>query len=187
MNATRHKALLLVLGMSGAAALADVGVPRTKIADQSVTHLERMFPKELDDWPVDRSMPIILPAPDVQAKQDAVDKQVLARSYINRKSGARIMLSGAYRGDQSDGMSIHLREDCYPTEEFQVLARSTGLLPIGGSQVPVVRLTTKLGQRFEPVTYWITVRDEVVPTRTEQKIAQIRFGVQTVIPDGMFI
>ena len=108
MNPARRKAIVLALGMGAAAALAHVGVPRHKIADQWETDLETMFPAAFGDWEVDRSLPVILPAPDVQAKLDAIYNQVLARTYVNRKTGQRVMLSVAYGGDQSDGCDAHL-------------------------------------------------------------------------------
>lgn len=187
MNATRRKAVLLVLGMSGAAALAHVGVPRTKIADQWDTDLETMFPKEFGDWQVDRSMPLILPAPDVQAKLDAIYNQVLARSYVNRKTGARIMLSVAYGGDQSDGLNAHLPEVCYPAQGFELTGKQGGVLELVGRRVPVQRLITRLGGRHEPVTYWLTLGETVAAGRTERKIQQMRYGLRGLVPDGMLV
>ncbi|MBI3154209.1 MAG: EpsI family protein [Burkholderiales bacterium] len=190
MNAQRRKAVLALLGMGAAAALAKAGVPTKKIADQWETDLEKMFPAQFGDWQVDTSLPVVLPAPDVQAKLDAIYNQVLARTYVNRRTGERVMLSVAYGGDQSDGMSVHLPEVCYPAQGFQVLSRSMGALLLrepGGASLPVVRLSTKLGQRAEPVTYWITVGDLVVPTRTQQKLAQLRYGLRGEVPDGMLI
>lgn len=187
MNATRRKAVLLVLGMSGAAALAHVGVPRTKIADQWDTDLETMFPKEFGDWQVDRSVPLILPAPDVQARLDAIYNQVLARSYINRQTGARIMLSVAYGGDQSDGLQAHLPEVCYPAQGFELTGKQGGVLELAGRRVPVQRLITRLGGRHEPVTYWMTLGETVAAGRTDRKLAQMRYGLRGLVADGMLI
>ena len=187
MNASRRKAVVVLLAMSGAAALAKVGVPTKKIADTWETDLEKMFPTQFGDWQVDRNMPVILPAPDVQAKLDAIYNQVLARTYVNARTGDRVMLSVAYGGDQSDGMSVHLPEVCYPAQGFAVRSRRLGSLTVGDHAIPVVRLVTRLGSRNEPVTYWITVGDNVVPTRTQQKLAQIRYGLKGLVPDGMLV
>ena len=119
MNGSRRKAIVVLAGMGAAAALAKVGVPTKKIADTWETDLEKMFPTQFGDWQVDRSMPVILPAPDVQAKLDAIYNQVLARTYVNVRTGERVMLSVAYGGDQSDGMSVHLPEVCYPAQGFE--------------------------------------------------------------------
>jgi EpsI family protein len=187
MNASRRKAVVILLAMSGAAALAKVGVPTKKIADQWETDLEKMFPTRFGDWQVDRSMPVILPAPDVQAKLNAIYNQVLARTYVNVQTGDRVMLSVAYGGDQSDGMSVHLPEVCYPAQGFEVVGQQQAVIQLLGRKIPVKRLRTQLGGRYEPVTYWLTLGDTVAATRTERKLEQIRYGLRGEVPDGMLV
>lgn len=182
----RRTALLLGLGMAGAAALSFVGIPRDKIADRWQTDLERMFPASLEGWRVDRSLPVILPAPDVQAKLDAIYNQVLSRTYVNA-SGDRVMLSVAYGGDQSDGMSAHLPEVCYPAQGFQVSGQKSATLTLAGRTVPATKLLARQGARHEPVTYWLTLGETVAATRTERKLAQMRYGLKGMIPDGMLV
>lgn len=187
MNASRRKSIGVLLSMGTAAALAHVAVPRTKLADLvPAIDLEQTFPVAFGPWRVDASLPVILPAPDVQAKLDAIYNQVLSRTYVNAM-GQRIMLSVAYGGDQSDAMSIHLPEVCYPAQGFQVLERKRDVVAFPGHSIPVVRLLTKLGGRTEPVTYWIVVGDEVVPGRVEQKLVKIRYAMRGQIPDGMLV
>ncbi len=139
MNASRRKAVVVLLAMSGAAALAKVGVPTKKIADQWETDLEKMFPTRFGDWQVDRSMPVILPAPDVQASLDRIYNQVLPRTYVNMRTGYRVMLSVAYGGDQSDGMSAHLPEVCYPSQGFELTGQRKVTLILDGRVVPAQR------------------------------------------------
>ena len=187
MNGARRKAVIVLASMGAAAALAKAGVPTKKIADQWDTDLEKMFPAQFGDWQLDRSMPVILPAPDVQAKPDAIYNQVLARTYVNRATSERVMLSVAYGGDQSDAMSAHLPEVCYPAQGFSVSSKHSEVLSLAGRQVPVQRLQTRLGQRMEPVTYWLTLGESVAADRTERKLAQMRYGLKGWIPDGMLI
>lgn len=187
MNAQRRKALVALLGMGAAAALAKAGVPTKKIADQWETDLETMFPAQFGDWQVDTSLPVILPAPDVQAKLDAIYNQVLARTYVNRRTGERVMLSVAYGGDQSDGMQAHLPEVCYPAQGFELRARQTVVLELEGRRIPARRLVTRLGARVEPVTYWLTLGETVAATRTDRKLQQMRYGLRGLVPDGMLV
>lgn len=187
MNATRRKAIVVLAGMGAAAALAKVGVPTKKIADTWDTDLEKMFPAQFGDWQVDRNLPVILPAPDVQAKLDAIYNQVLARTYVNVRTGERVMLSVAYGGDQSDGMSVHLPEVCYPAQGFELRAARRSVLELQGRRIPVKQLSTRLGGRVEPVTYWLTLGESVAATRTERKLQQIRYGLRGLIPDGMLV
>lgn len=187
MNAARRKAVVVLLGMGAAAALAKVGVPTRKIADTWETDLETMFPTQFGDWQVDRNMPVILPAPDVQAKLDAIYNQVLARTYVNVRSGERVMLSVAYGGDQSDGMSVHLPEVCYPAQGFELAAKRSEQLQLAERRIPVQRIETRLGSRYEPVTYWLTLGETVAAGRTDRKLAQMRYGLRGIVPDGMLI
>lgn len=187
MNAQRRKAVAALLGMGAAAALAKVGVPTTKIADQWQTDLETMFPAQFGDWQVDTSLPVVLPAPDVQAKLDAIYNQVLARTYVNRRSGERVMLSVAYGGDQSDGMQAHLPEVCYPAQGFELRSQMTVVLELEGRRITARRLVTRLGSRVEPVTYWLTLGETVAATRTERKLQQMRYGLRGLVADGMLV
>lgn len=187
MNAQRRKAVLALLGMGAAAALAKAGVPTTKIADQWQTDLETMFPARFGDWQVDTSLPVVLPAPDVQAKLDAIYNQVLARTYVNRRSGERVMLSVAYGGDQSDGMQAHLPEVCYPAQGFELRSQMTVVLELEGRRITARRLVTRLGSRVEPVTYWLTLGETVAATRTERKLQQMRYGLRGLVADGMLV
>ena len=187
MNGARRKAVIVLAGMCAAAALAKVGTPTKKIADQWETDLETMFPAQFGDWQIDRSMPVILPAPDVQARLDAIYNHVLARTYVNRSSGQRVMLSVAYGGDQSDSMSAHLPEVCYPAQGFELWSAAYETLTLDGRRVPVKRLETRMGGRFEPVTYWLTLGETVAAGRMERKLDQMRYGLRGWIPDGMLV
>jgi EpsI family protein len=187
MNSSRRNALAALVMMGGTAVLAKIGKPTVKLADgEARMNLETIFPQSFGRWQVDRNTPVILPAPDIQAKLDAIYNQVLTRTYIN-SAGYRVMLSVAYGGDQSDGMSLHLPEVCYPAQGFQVLSKQSGTVKVDGRSIPVHTLLTSLGTRYEPITYWITIGEDVAPSRTEQKLVQIRYGLKGEIPDGMLV
>ena len=187
MNALRWKALLLCVLMAASAAMAHLARPTVKIADSGPrVDLETLFPREFGDWRIDSRTPVILPSPDLQAKLDAIYNQVLSRTYVNAE-GERVMLSVAYGGDQSDGTSAHRPEVCYPAQGFQVLGNEVGTIDLDGRQMPVKRLQSRLGARYEPITYWIVVGDQVVTSGTQQKIAQLGYGVRGQIPDGMLV
>ena len=187
MNALRWKALLLCVLMAASAAMAHLARPTVKIADSGPrVDLETLFPREFGDWRIDSRTPVILPSPDLQAKLDAIYNQVLSRTYVNAE-GERVMLSVAYGGDQSDGTSAHRPEVCYPAQGFQVLGNEVGTIDLDGRQMPVKRLQSRLGARYEPITYWITVGDRVTLSGTEQKLAQLSYSTRGVIPDGMLV
>lgn len=187
MPPIRRRAVVVTGCMLASSALAYVATPRIHIADQiGQPDLETLFPREFGDWRIDPSVPVVLPSPDVQALLDKLYNQVLARTYINRR-GERIMLSVAYGGDQSDGTRAHRPEVCYPAQGFQITANRRAELTVERRHFPVRELMSRLGGRQEPITYWVVVGGEVTTSGTEQKLAQLRYGVRGLIPDGLLV
>ncbi len=187
MKAALRNALLVAFAMCASAVLAQVFIPTIKMADARPIKLEEVFPASFGDWELDSSTRVILPAPDVQAKLDKIYNQVYAKTYINRITGVRVMLSIAYGGDQSDGMNAHLPEVCYSAQGFAIQETSKTKLLLDGRVVSAKQISTRLGSRYEPVTYWMTVGDYVAATRIEHKIQQLKYGLQGRIPDGMLV
>jgi EpsI family protein len=187
MTGSRRKAFAVLFAMVLAAALAQAGKPTLHLADRiGKPDLERLFPSSFADWRIDTSLPVVLPAPDVQAKLDAIYNQVLTRTYINDR-GERVMLSVAYGGDQSDGTRAHRPEVCYPAQGFQIVYNAADQIDIGGRPMPVRRLMSRLATRHEPITYWMVVGGKVITSSTQQKLVELRYGLRGVIPDGMLI
>ncbi|MBV8033891.1 exosortase-associated protein EpsI, B-type [Roseateles sp.] len=183
----------MVVGVMTALMLASSGAsrymtPTEHLADKvGKPDLETLFPRQFGVWRVDANVPVILPAPDVQARLDAIYNQVLSRTYVDDR-GQRIMLSVAYGGDQSDGTRIHRPEVCYPAQGFQILSNRVDHIGMPGREpLKVRRLESKLEQRLEPITYWVVVGDSVVVSASEQKLAQLRYGLRGVIPDGLLV
>lgn len=174
----------LMVASSGAAHFM---TPTIHLADKvGKPDLEAIFPKNFGDWTIDRNTPVILPAPDVQARLDKIYNQVLSRTYVNSR-GDRIMLSVAYGGDQSDGTRLHRPEVCYPAQGFQITSNRATELQLPDKKLHIRQLTSKLDQRFEPITYWVIVGDEAVTSATQQKLTQLSYGVRGLIPDGMLM
>ncbi|WP_374657481.1 exosortase-associated protein EpsI, B-type [Inhella sp.] len=185
---SRGVVVFIVVVMLAGAAAARWMKPTVHIADQiGKPNLETLFPKAFSSWIIDTNIPVILPAPDVQARLDAIYNQVLSRTYVDTKTGQRVMVSVAYGGDQSDGTRLHRPEVCYPAQGFQIQSNRRATLSVNGMSLPVRQLESKLGERYEPITYWVVVGDRAVTSASEQKIAQLRYGVRGLIPDGMLI
>lgn len=188
MSSELRRRGFVAAGLMFAGAALAVGMRPTKhMADQiGMPDLEQLFPKQFGDWRVDTNTPVILPSPDVQALLDKIYNQVLARTYVNAQD-QRIMLSVAYGGDQSDGTSAHRPEVCYPAQGFAIRSNSVSLLPLGDRTIQVRRLTSQLGPRHEPITYWVLVGGAVVTSGVGQKLVQMRYGLRGVIADGMLV
>lgn len=188
MNPGRRSALVIGASMAAVALVSRQLIPKSPLsAQRPPVKLDTMFPARFGNWRVDDSLPVILPAPDVQARLDQLYSQVLARTYVN-SSGARVMLSVAYGQNQSDTTQVHRPEVCYPAQGFQLLGTEDAQLALDAThQLPVRRVQTRMGGRVEPVTYWIVVGDFAAVNRTQQKLAQLKYVVRGLIADGMLV
>jgi EpsI family protein len=183
-----RKTIVFMAALMIAASVCAVAFrPTEKLADQGPkVDLEAMVPKQFGEWRVDESIVPLLPAPDVQAQLDKIYNQTLARTYVNSR-GQRVMLSIAYGGDQSDAMQVHLPEVCYAAQGFDVKKSAEGEIKISDRGVSVRRVIATLGNRIEPITYWITVGDEVVNSGVKRKLAQLTYGLTGAVPDGFLV
>lgn len=187
MTPLARAGIVLAVLMAAASVFAVVLRPTHKLADAGPkVDLETMIPKRFADWRIDDTIIPVLPSPDVQAKLDKIYNQVLARTYIDGR-GQRIMLSIAYGGDQSDAMQVHLPEVCYAAQGFDVGQASLGRLATSYGVIPVKRLVATLNNRIEPITYWITIGNEVVNAGYQRKLAQLKHGITGNVPDGLLV
>lgn len=166
------------------AAAATVPEPTRKVTD---FQLETLVPKQFGEWRVDPSVTPVSLAPDVQAQLDTLYEQVLARAYVNAR-GERVMLSIAYGGDQRDALRSHRQEVCYRAQGFTVQKLNVAEATINGRPIPLSRFEARRSGRLEPVTYWMTMGDDVIVERSDRLFAQIKQGItQGSVPDGMVV
>ncbi len=173
-------ALMLVASVGSIAAR-----PTAKAVDKGeVISLETMVPKTFGDWSELREQGAQVVNPETEALLNKLYSQILTRTYVD-KQGYRVMLSMAYGDDQRGGLQAHRPEVCYPAQGFKLGRVEESMLPTPFGSIGVRRLTTSLGDRHEPVTYWLTVGDQIVRSALDRRIAQIRLGLTGQIPDGL--
>jgi len=176
---------LLISGLMVTASAVSVAItPSRHLASHAESiHLEALVPQQFGDWHMDmRSIGVV--NPQTEEFLATIYSQTLSRTYVNT-SGRRIMLSLAYGADQSHDNQIHKPEVCYPAQGFQIGERYKDQIVFENTALPVMRLTTRLGSRYEPVTYWIRVGDRLVRGAIEQNLTRISYGVRGSIPDGI--
>lgn len=187
MRGNRLRASLVAGLMVVSFAVAAAWRPSLHMSDtKPKLDLERVFPKSFGAWRADDRGPVQLVSPDQQAVLNRIYNQTLSRVYVN-PAGDRVMLSVAYGGDQSDGTRAHKPEVCYPAQGFQIAGSANGAVSLGAVSIPARRLVAKMGARVEPITYWFVVGEQVVLSGTEQKLAQLQYGIRGVIPDGVLV
>lgn len=178
-------AAALMVGGFGAAAWL---TPRHVMADEwPAMNLERSVPESFGGWRVDPSVVPVLPDPTVTEKLDALYSQTLNRTYV-RQDGARVMLSIAYGKNQnSASTAAHRPEFCYSAQGFVVKGSSVEQLRVLDHELQVVRLMAIAGQRREPITYWVTLGHSASIPGLSRKLAQLKYGLQGWIMDGMLM
>jgi EpsI family protein len=178
-------ALTLTVLMCSASVAGFAMRPDSKAATKgNAVSLETLVPKRFGDWAELPEQGAQVVNPQTQELLDKLYSQLLVRTYVN-KEGYRIMLSMAYGDDQRGGLQAHRPEVCYPAQGFKLGKVEDGRLPTSYGNIDVRRLATSLGARNEPVTYWLTVGDQVIKNTLDKRIAEIRLGLTGQIPDGL--
>lgn len=148
--------------------------------------LERLIPKEFDEWIIDSSVVPVLPSPGQQQMLDETYDQMINRTYVDSHD-RRIMVSIAYGSRQTQSLKAHRQEVCYASQGFQIHNLRHQQARVAGRDITVTRMLAVARGRQEPVTYWFTVGDRVVQSHLERLLAQIRYGLTGTIPDGVLV
>lgn len=179
---------ILIALMVGASIAGETLRPDYRLAEHKpAILLDKQIPESFGEWRLDTSVRPVVPDPSLQAMLDSLYSQTLARTYINAK-GERVMLSVAYGSDQgNEATAVHRPEFCYSAQGFKVNVIRKESLDVHGSKVPVARVLAQLGQRVEPITYWVTLDEVATLPGLGRKLQQIRYGLKGQIPDGMLV
>lgn len=179
--------LILLVLMLASAGLAAALRPTISLADERPPiDLKAMVPASFGDWRLVERTGAYIVDPQTQQTLDKIYSETLSRTYVNSK-GYQIMLSIAYGKNQSDALQLHKPEVCYPAQGFQLSDKRAASLELGTQTIPSTRLMTRLNLRQEPVTYWTVVGDHVTVGGIDKKFTEMRYAMNSRIPDGMLI
>lgn len=182
---SRRNALILMTLMAATSVGAVLARPEKRAASAlPAIDLERMVPGRFGDWQVVPQAAAPVVNPQTKELLDKLYSQILTRTYADSE-GRRVMLSLAYGSDQRGEMQAHKPEVCYPAQGFKLHTNNPGILPTPFGELPIRRLTTSMGARHEPVTYWFTVGDKAVGGTFYKRLVEIRYGLTGQIPDGL--
>lgn len=173
--------------MGGASMAGTLLTPTRRMAEQlPPIDLAHSVPKGFGGWHALEGGLRTIVNPQTQAKLDEFYSELLSRSYVSDASRRTVMLSIAYGREQSDTLSVHLPDVCYPAQGFEVREVRHVPLDVGeGHVVPARRLITQAPQRPEPLTYWTTVGERAADGGLQRKLAQMHYGLQGLVPDGL--
>ena len=180
------KNLVLLALMLVSAALGAKLRPTISLADERPPiDLAAMVPTTFGDWHEEVNLTTQVVNPQQKVVIDKIYSQTLSRTYVNAQ-GYRVMLSIAYGRNQSDELSLHKPEVCYPAQGFRLLGKQSVAIKLQqNAPINATRIATNLGNRFEPVTYWTVVGDQIVTSNISKKMAEIRYSLHDRVPDGM--
>jgi EpsI family protein len=178
--------IALCVLMVSSAAFTRVITPTERLSEQRpALQLDALIPSTLDGWQEDKTLSNAVVNPQTEEALKKIYAQTLSRTYVNR-NGDRIMLSIAYGSDQGgESTQAHRPEICYTAQGFGLKDNHVDALKTAYGDVPVRRLVAVNGLRNEPITYWVTVGDKATLPGFRRKLAQLTYGLNGTIPDGL--
>lgn len=186
MPFSRRSVGLMAMMIATASAAVALKPVRTPVDPSTRVDYELVIPRTFGNW---RVMPAGAAVVNPQAEQELARlySQIVSRVYQDQVTGKAIMLSLAYGEEQSKQSQVHLPEVCYPAQGFRILNSKAEDLETPVGAIPVKRLEARLGNRNEPITYWIRIGDRLARGGLEQKVMTIREGLAGRVSDGLLV
>lgn len=190
MKFTRVGVVLASIAIAGTAIAAEVFAPRQLMARTTASQsLETVIPKQFGTWklvpeispvkPVDLEAYVQPPDP-LSAK---VYSQEVARGYTDG-AGHIIMLMVAYGPVQNYKLKAHRPEICYTANGFRVSDKNSSILDYSGGSLKITRLIAERESRFEPITYWMKIGNDISNGVVDNQISRLKYGLRGILPDG---
>lgn len=155
--------------------------------------LEKAIPKSFGKWTVAPDIGLVTPSEPDEFVDDKKNKvklytQELARGYRD-PDGNIVMFLVAYGPVQNYRLKSHRPEVCYTAAGFRISDKRFAEVNYqsGTRPINVERLITERETRFEPVSYWRRVGDEIANGIFENQYSRIKYGLHGVIPDGALV
>jgi EpsI family protein len=148
---------------------------------------EQITPKQFADWvEITDTVGSNIVNPELQYAINNLYTQTVSRTYEQRSSGRRIMLSLAYGDNQSFSKQLHRPESCYSSQGFKIENLHEEKMQVLGQPTAVKRMVATIGSRVEQVTYWIRIGDRLISGPPHAlNIARLQMGLKGYITDGL--
>ena len=191
MNLNKVQIILASIALLAAAILAQVLTPRELMARSSAApKLEDVIPKQFGTWTFVPDLVPVTPAEtDEYAAPDAnstsVYSQEVGRSYTDGH-GNIVMLMVAYGPVQNFRLHAHRPEICYTASGFRVSGKTAADVIYRDDVKPlrVARLLAERESRFEPISYWMRVGNDITTGVIDYQLTRFKYGLRGLIPDG---
>jgi EpsI family protein len=193
MKINHFQALLASAAILGAGILAEAIKPTELLAStHPAPNLETALPKDFGEWHLVPNIGLVTPSEAgayVRAElEQRIYSQEVSRGYADA-AGNVVMFLVAYGPVQNYRLKSHLPEVCYSAAGFRVSAKNVTKVSYlkDTPALTVSRLIAEKEGRFEPITYWMKIGDDVATGVFDRQIARMKYGVEGIIPDGALI
>ena len=148
---------------------------------------ERIIPPNFADWTqVSDANNTLVVDPQQRDALDELYTQIVSRTYMQKSTGRRLMLSLAYGDNQTFSKQLHRPESCYSSQGFKVQALHAEQILANGHAIEIQRMTAHMSDRQEQVSYFIRVGDRVVSgPPSNLNLARMHMGLKGYIADGL--
>jgi EpsI family protein len=196
MNRNQLNSIFATVAILTTAACADILIPRKLMASANPSlNLETMIPQKFGKWKYRPLVGLVTPTvPDYvetneqKALATRIYSQEIGRTYVDNE-GHTVMLLIAYGPEQNYRLKAHRPEVCYTAQGFRVWDKTEHRLAINknSSTLTVSRLLTQRETRYEPVSYWMRVGNDVSTGIFDNQILRLKYGLKGLIPDGALV
>lgn len=194
MKINRLQVVLASIAILGSAALAEVLAPRQLMArTSSAPRLEDVIPKRFGTWTLVPGMsPVTPPDPEGYVQPDPfaekIYSQEVGRGYTDGH-GNYVMLLVAYGPVQNYRLKAHRPEFCYTAAGFRISDKTDASVSYRGGATPIkmTRMIAERESRFEPISYWMRVGNDISNGVVDRQLIRIKYGLRGIIPDGALI
>ena len=193
MKTNRLQVVLVSIALLTSAVLAEVLAPRQLMARTAALDLEKAVPRQFGAWTLVPNIQPITPADpegviDPDAKTGQIYSQEVSRGYVDQ-SGNVVMLLVAYGPVQNYRLKAHRPEMCYTAAGFRISGKHAEELAYSQGQQPLklTRLVAEREARFEPISYWMRVGNDIATGVVDRQIIRLKYGLRGIIPDGALI
>lgn len=146
-----------------------------------------LLPNEFEDWVTLPNASAAVVNPVQSEMLDRIYSETVGRTYLNRRTGRVVMVSLAYGRDQSTDTQLHTPDMCYPSQGFRVEAMQRMPVHTPWGTLPVVKLRTSMGQRVEPLTYFVRTGDVVTDGALNRNWARLGLAIRGFKMDGLLV
>jgi EpsI family protein len=196
MTRNQINSILASVAILTTAVCASVLIPHTLMASANAAlSLETLIPQQFGKWKYRPTLGLVTPkVPDYVETEEQKDleariySQEIGRTYADNE-GHTIMLVIAYGPEQNYRLKAHRPEVCYTAQGFRVWDKTDHQLSIneGSSPLTISRLITQRETRFEPVSYWMRVGNDVSTGIFDNQLLRLKYGLRGLIPDGALV